>query len=51
LAAVQLWHSLWKLHSGDIPRVIFMGGNGIKVFVAFFLQPLTLEDFGRLWSA
>jgi len=50
-AAVQLWHSLWKQRVGDIPRVIFMGGNGNKVFVAFFRQPLTAEDFGRLWSA
>jgi hypothetical protein len=51
LATVRLWHSLWKLQGRDIPRVIFMGGNGIKIFVAFFLQPLTMEDFGRLWSA
>jgi hypothetical protein len=50
-AVVQFWHSLWKRHMGDIPRVIFMGGNGDKVFLAFFRQPLTWEDFGRLWSA
>jgi type VI secretion system protein VasJ len=50
-AAVQLWHSLWKRQFGEIPRVIFMGGNGDKLFVAFFLQPLTAEDFSRLWSA
>ena len=51
LATVRLWHALWKLQVRDIPRVIFMGGNGIKIFVAFFRQPLTGEDFGRLWSA
>ena len=50
-AAVQLWHSLWKQHIGDIPRVIFMGGKGSEVFAAFFRQPLTSEDFCRLWSA
>ncbi|RPJ10939.1 MAG: hypothetical protein EHM36_02450 [Deltaproteobacteria bacterium] len=49
-ALIQLCHKMTKDQGGEIPKVVFMGGNASKTYLAVFTRPLVTQDFLRLWS-
>ncbi len=48
---MQLWHSLIKKNTADIPKAVFMGGNAMSTVLAVFRRPLQTQDFVRIWTS
>lgn len=44
------WHFFLKIHIGEVPNAVFMGGVPEEACLAVFKRPLVPRDFVRLWT-